>query len=111
MSDMHLDNTLIFETSAGSIEADDILVRELRGVEALSTPYEFHITFEYAVDGGISPDGAGEILSSAAQIGFGPGGDYRVGGVVRQLELLRMEAQGQRTLYEAILVPRLWLTT
>jgi type VI secretion system secreted protein VgrG len=112
MSDSdHIDNTLLFESAAPSFEAEQYHVREMHGVEALSTPYEYRVVFECGVDGGIPPDGVAELLSATAQIGFGPEGAHRVGGVLRQIELLEMENVGQRTLYECILVPRFWLTT
>lgn len=107
----YLDNRLFFDSSAPGFEPADFLVREIEGVEALCTPYEFRIAFECAIDGGIDPDALAELLAGGAQVGFGPQASTRRAGVLRQIELLQMESQGQRTLYEAILVPRFWLTT
>lgn len=111
MSATHLDNTLIFETTAPSISPGDFFVREMHGVEALSTPYEIRLTLECTVDGGLGPESIAELLDASCQIGFGPGGVQRIAGVLRQIELVDLEATGERALYEAVLVPRFWLTT
>jgi type VI secretion system secreted protein VgrG len=111
MSESHVDNAIIFETTAPSVSAGDLFVRALSGVEALSSPYEFRITLECGVDGGLGPDTVGELLDATCQVGFGPAGVHRVSGVLRQMELVEAEADGSRSLYEAVLVPRLWLTT
>jgi type VI secretion system secreted protein VgrG len=111
MADTNLDNTLLFETTASGVEAGDLFVREMHAVEALSAPYEVRITLETNVDGGIPPDAVDSLLDSSCAICFGPGGLHRISGVLRQLELVEMEMDGSRALYEATLVPRLWLST
>lgn len=111
MSPTHVDNTLVFETTAASVQPGDLFLGEVHGVEALSTPYEFRLTLECRVDGGLGPETIAELLDSSCQIGFGPGGIQRVSGVLRQIDLVDMEHTGARTTYEAVLVPRLWLAT
>lgn len=111
MSETHVDNTLVFETTAASIQPGDLFLVQMHGVEALSTPYEFRLTLQCGVDGGLGPDTITELLDASCQIGFGPGGTQRVSGVLRQIELIDMEITGARTVYEAVLVPRLWLAT
>lgn len=111
MSETHLDNTLVFETTADGIESGDFFVQEMRGVEALSSPYEIALTLECTVDGGLAPDAIAELLDASCQVGFGPAGMQRISGVLREIELVSIEADGSRALYEAVLVPRLWLST
>ena len=111
MSTTQLDNTLTFETTAAGIESADLHLTEMRGFEALSTPYEFKLTLESVIEGGLAPESVDELLAATSQIGFGPGGLHRVSGVIRQIELVEMELQGSRCLYEAYLVPRFWLST
>ena len=51
MSTTQLDNTLTFETTAAGIESADLHLTEMRGFEALSTPYEFKLTLESVIEG------------------------------------------------------------
>jgi type VI secretion system secreted protein VgrG len=111
MAGEHLDNTLLFQTTAEGVEPGDLLVREMQGIDAISTPYEFRIVLECTIDGGLGPDVITSLLSASAQIGFGPQGIQTVSGVLRQIELVDVIDGGAATLYEAILVPRLWLAT
>lgn len=111
MSESHLDNTLVFETTASDVDPGDFVVQEMRGVEGLSTPYEFRLTMACSVDGGLAPETIDELLATTCEIGFGPGGLQRIGGVLSQIELVSLEADGSRALYEAVLVPRLWLAS
>ncbi|GAB5547368.1 MAG: hypothetical protein SangKO_071280 [Sandaracinaceae bacterium] len=109
--DTNLDNTMLFETNAPGLGPDDLRVIEMRGFQALSTPYEFKLVLHCTLEGGLAPDAIDELLAAKSQLGFGPGGVHRVSGVLRQIELLQLELDGSRSLYEAYLVPRLWLTS
>jgi len=109
MGETHLDNTLVFESAAPSVAPGDLHVREMRGREALSTLYEFDVTLECNIDGGIDPDGIQELLSASCQLGYGPGGVYRISGVLRDIRLTEIEVSGQTTTYQATIVPRFWL--
>ena len=111
MSDTHLDNLLRFETTADGVDAASVLVSELHGVEALSETYEFRFKFEYGVDGGLAPESIDGLLSASCRLGFGPGAMQSVFGVLRDIELMGIEDGGRSSVYEATLVPRLWLTT
>jgi len=113
MAETHLDNTLVFESAAASVAPEDLHVREFTGVEGLSTLYEFDVALECRVDGGIDPDGIQELLSASCQLGYGPGGTYRISGVLKDIRLAEIEAdgEGQVTIYRASIVPRFWLFT
>lgn len=111
MAETNLDNTLLFETKASGVEEGDFLVREMHALEALSTPFEVRVTLECAVDGGIPPDTIDLLLEKPCAVCFGPEGMHRFNGVLRQIELVEMETDGSRALYEAVLVPRFWLAT
>ena len=95
MSDTHLDNLLLFETTGGGFSSEDFLVRTLRGVESLSTPYEFRLRLECLVDGGLAPEAVDEMMAGTCSVGFGPGGMQRVSGVLRQIELIDIEGTGR----------------
>ncbi|MCZ7679652.1 MAG: type VI secretion system tip protein VgrG [Sandaracinaceae bacterium] len=111
ITETHLDNTMLFETTAAGVQAGDFVVLALRGAEALSTPYEFRLTLECTIDGGASPDTVDAMLAATCHVAFGPDALYRVSGVLRQIELLEMEVDGSSAIYEAVLVPRVWLGT
>ena len=106
-----LDNTLIFETTCAGLESSDLHLTEMRGFESLSTLYEFKLTLECNIEGGLAPEVIEDLLAATSQIGFGPGGLHRASGVLRQIELVEMEVDGSHSLYEAYLVPRFWLST
>jgi len=107
----HLANALYFETTAPGFAAGDFHITGMRGNEALSTLYEFELDLTCTLDGGIDPDGLNALLDATAQIGFGPSAIHRVSGVLKEIRLVDMEANGQVTYYRATLVPRFWLAT
>jgi type VI secretion system secreted protein VgrG len=109
MTETHLDNTLLFETTASGVEPGDFIMRAMRGEEALSNPYEFRLTLECTVDGGASPDTIDAMLAATCHVAFGPDGAHRVSGVLREIELLEMDVDSSRGIYDAVLVPRFWL--
>ncbi|MEC7520282.1 MAG: type VI secretion system tip protein TssI/VgrG [Myxococcota bacterium] len=106
----NLDNTIYFETTAEGFEQGDLEVSELRGFQAMSTPYEFSLQLDCSIDGGIGPEGIDALLAASAQVGFGPGAMYRISGVLREIRLVDMEQEGRRSFYEVRLVPRFWLS-
>ncbi|MCC6875010.1 MAG: type VI secretion system tip protein VgrG [Sandaracinaceae bacterium] len=103
-------NTLLFETTAEGFGEGDFLVRRMEGYEWISSPYEFHLTLQCNVEGGISPEQADLLLSSSARICFGPDGGRAAAGVLREIEQLEMSVDARTSLYRAVLVPRYWLT-
>src|SRR5688572_7150668 len=109
---MDADNVLLFESSASGLGGpDDFLVRELRGVEQISRPYELEIVVECTIDGGLSAAVIDSMLSNPAWIGMGPSGARKIHGVLSEVELLDMDPSGGWSCYRVVLVPSFWLTT
>ena len=101
---------LLFETDLG-YEEGDLLLREVHGVEALSTLYDFDLTMQCTIDGGLDDEAIDELLRAKVSIGFGENGLRKVSGCISQVQLLEMTEDGQRSMYRMELVPRLWRTT
>src|SRR5689334_12550074 len=105
------DNVLLFHTDADGFAEGDFLVREMRGVEEISRPYEFEVIVECAIDGGIGPDQVDALLDAKAWVGFGPEGLRRAHGVLREVELVDIDEHARWTAYRLVLVPRFWHAT
>jgi len=101
---------LLFDTTL-DYEEGDLILREVHGVEALSTLYEFELTVECTIEGGLDAEAVDELLLADVSIGFGENGLRRVAGCLSQILLLEMSADSKFSLYRMELVPRLWRTT
>lgn len=108
---VHLDNTLVFESSAPEVREGDLEVLRLEGREALSALYTFDLDVECTVDGGLPPDTISSLLQASAQVGFGPAGLRRVHGVIEAVALLNMQPDGRRSWYRLSLRPRFYLAS
>ncbi len=102
------ENTLVFIPSAGGFGQSDFRVHRMEGVESISELYGIEVQFTCLVEGGIAPGSAEEMIHGTAQVGFGPGGTYRLSGALRELEQLSVEHEGATAEYRAVIVPRVW---
>lgn len=96
-----------FETDATGVNPGELTLREVVGREAMSSLYEYEVTLETQIDGGLSPEAIDGLLSSPCRL---VGTTHEVSGLLREIELL--EATEPRPVrYRAVLVPSLWNAT
>jgi len=108
---LHLDNALLFDTSAEGFNPGDFVCEGMQSLESLSTPYEVSLDLVCRIDGGVSPTAADELLVGNCQVSYGPGGIHRISGVLRELERVDIHPSGTVSRYRAVMVPRFWLST
>ncbi len=98
---------LEFVSSSGAVQPGSIQLLEVRGREALSTPYEYELLLESTEDGGLGPEILDELLRQPCHVRFGEDGGAEVHGILRSLRVLST-ATGRDVAYRAHLVPTLW---
>jgi type VI secretion system secreted protein VgrG len=101
---------LSFETTLSSIDEGELLLRELHGVESLSTPYDFDLTLECTRRGGLHVDAIDALFGAEVTVGFGSDAMRRVSGVISHVELVSISSDGEHSEYRMELVPRFWRT-
>lgn len=104
---------LSFETTLGhdTIAEGELLLRDLHGVESLSTLFDFDLTLECNRDGGLHVDIIDELFGAQCFVRFGSPPMRVVSGVLSHVELVSMSDDGKHSEYRVELVPRLWRTT
>ena len=93
-----------FELCAGRDAAHGIIVTSLRGVEEISRPFSFRVTFRSP-----ATDLESELLGADARLTIrGAGGARTVAGIVASIRMLRPLASSEGAIYRARIAPRLW---
>jgi len=101
---------LSFETFYDALQPDEVVLREARGREAMSTLYEYVLTLEVNRDGGLAAADVDGLLSKPCFVVATGGRSVEVHGILRELELVAAN-EASPVVYRAVLVPRLWNTT
>ncbi len=96
---------VVFRSEA--VALGDLTVTRMRGVEALSQPFEFVLRVESRHDVGIELEQMESLVQLPAYIAFGPDEETPIHGVIRRVEMLPSATPG-RVQYDLTLVPRLW---
>lgn len=100
MSDTDLN--LSFSSECDDADVAALSLNRVHGHERLSVPYEFEIWLESDTDQGLSVESIEAMLSNTCQIAFG---ETTISGVLDEVTL-EPTADAARTVYHAILVPR-----
>lgn len=83
-----------------------VVLLEIAGAGAISRPYEYELTFEVRVDGGLAPDVLDELLRRPCVVRWGPNAETLIHGVMESI-VVESVADIGRIRYRARLVPRL----
>jgi len=97
-------------TASRMVPQGAISLRELRGVEELSRPYEYELELEVDEDGGLSVDALEDLLRQRCMVRFGRDGLTEVHGILRSISMRSTNAP-KPIVYRAVLVPRLWMAS
>lgn len=104
------DSEVFFISSA--LGPGELLLERMRGREAISELYSFELWLAGEGDGdaALASDTLQDVLAGTVGIAFGPGHEYPLWGVLREIEMVARD-DGRAPLYRAVMVPRLWYTT
>jgi type VI secretion system VgrG family protein len=100
--------TAVFRSAA--LAPNDLFVRQLDGHEGLSQLFAFDVIVETTSGAPLAFDAIDEMLRNSAYIAFGDDEEYKIHGVVREVEMLSM-SEPTPVLYHLRVVPRLFDTT
>ena len=101
---------LTLTTGCQDVEPGELVLIEATGREAMSTIYEYELTFETQRDGGLPLSAIDGLLSHTCFIMMEGAGTIEVHGMLRKIQLLGSNETSPVT-YKAWMVPRLWNTT
>ena len=104
------DSEVFFISSA--LGPGELLLERMRGREAISELYSFELWLAGEGDGdaALASDTLQDVLAGTVGLAFGPGHEYPLWGVLREIEMVARD-DGRAPLYRAVMVPRLWYTT
>ncbi len=101
---------LSFSTSYEDFDPSRLVLREVKGREAMSSLYEYELTFEADTAEGLAWEVIDGLLSNTCFFAASGSRTVEVHGVLRKMELLE-PTLGTPARYRALLVPGLWSTT
>jgi type VI secretion system secreted protein VgrG len=102
--------TLTFATGCSDVAPADLVLVEARGRQEMSSLYEYRLTLECHVDGGLAAEAIDGLLDTPCFVTQDGASPLEVHGVLAGVRLLAAN-EACPVLYEARLVPRLWNTT
>jgi type VI secretion system secreted protein VgrG len=108
MANTASDSEVMFISSA--LGPGELLLERMRGREAISELYSFELWLAGEGEAALASDTLQDVLAGTVGIAFGPGHEYPLWGVLREIEMVARD-DGRAPLYRAVMVPRLWYTT